>query len=336
MTENDMKLLTASYLDGMRYDRKGQSSLKKLLSDKKNEGFLFFIVDFDYDFNRAFKETVLHVVSGKSEALSRMKGFAAYLHQNGLEFEMKWPPINDIGNRYERIVYMLRELQTLEKEKCGDERSAVRYLSDRLWVSERTIEDDFSFMMPPRDVTASKSIFQHSLAINGMTRSKGVFRFASTAHPIFLIENLSSVLVIMESLLEKARVVPYREQAMTTARRIWKQLTPYAQARIAELLRQNYSADAEQLKCFSRMIDTNDMENNAFVTEKVVHNDPESNLFDSMKMEIPCEVEYLFNGWEHGKWIGIVKGDQIRNDSFSIGDELIPYDDIIAVKLIES
>ena len=291
MKREEMIRLIESHIKQTPSDQKEKKNLRKLLLDE-NAGFIAkWRNEKDENIGPAIKQTVADNTGGKTECLRRMKNFADFLHRKGVNFAVDWPPIDDIGNRYERIIFMLRELQTFDETVRVNDDSAAEYLEDLLWVSNRTIEDDFSYIMPPLDRSAPKTVFQQSLTINGMVRSKGFVEFASTAHPFFLIENLTSVLVLFESLLEKATVLPFQEQAMTTVSRIWKQLTPYAQGRIGQLLNENYPEESQELYLFNRMKETVDAESNAFIKEMTEHKTPVAFLLDA----IPCSARNFCN-----------------------------------------
>ncbi len=310
--------------------------IRKLLLERK-EGFIVKWKDEEGDISEAVKGTVISDTGGKTETLRRMKDFIAFLeNKKGFQCEISWPPIDDIGNRYERLVFIMRELQTDDWKSRSFEKNVSVYLSELLWVNERTIEDDISYIMPPIDKSVSRDFMRQSFTINGMTRSKGFIHFASTAHPFFLIENLTSVLVMIEALLEKAVQLPFREQSMTTVQRVWKQLTPYARDRIGGLLEDYYPAESEELKLFHKMKDVIDTEVNYFEQEKSNHKEPVSYLLDAVKQEIPCRVEYAVDGWEYAEWRGTITGKQIRDSDLVVeeGRQAIPFENIVAVTLL--
>lgn len=337
MQREDMVKLIDAYVKQATSDKKERSYLRKLLLEKEKSFINNWTPGKDY-YWAAIRDTVINDPGGKTETLHRMKSFVGFLHRKGIDFDIEWPPIDDIGNRYERILYILRELQTADSRAVTDDEIATKYIAERLWVSKRTIEDDFTYIMPPEDNLAPRTLFQQSLAINGMKRSKGAVQFASTAHPFFLIENLRSVLVLIESLLEKATNPAFQEQAMVTARRIWIQLTPYAQERISILLMETYSEDAMEMQLFNRMKSVIDKENNAFTVEKEEHRKQASYLLDALKFGVSCKVEYKINDWEIAEWTGPVKGSYLQNKKLpGEGDNQdIPFEDIVSVNLLES
>ena len=337
MRKEAMVQLIEAFIKQSTSDKKEKNYLLKLLLDDSNGFIAFWRNEKDENIGPAINQTVVCNTGGKTECLRRMKSFSDFLHRKRVNFDVFWPPIDDIGNRYERLLFILRELQTADETIKENDDTATQYLADLLWVSERTIEEDFSYIMPPYDKYAPRTLFQQSLTINGMKRSKGAVEFASTAHPFFLIENLTSLLVLFESLLEKAKSLPFQEQAMITISRIWKQLTAYAQERISKLLNEFYQDDSEELRLFNKMKDTADAENNAFIKEKTDHKMPTSFLLDALNQRIPCKVEYVINEWERFEWTGTLNGNQIQNGSLLIENgKAIPYEDIISVSLLES
>ena len=315
---------------------KDRNNLRKLLTGDENSFLSNWKAGSDY-YSAAIRDTVINALGGKTEALQRMKDFVRFLRRKGIEIESEWPPIDDIGNRFERIVYIMREMQTANEEIKKTGKKASVYLAEKLWVSDRTIDEDFSYMEYP-DIY-KPDLFEQSLVINGMVRTKKEVWFESTAHPFFLIENLTSLRVLFESLLEKAaRHLPYQEQAMITASRIWKQLTAYAQGRITSLLKDTYPENGIEMQLFDRMRKSADKEKNAFIVEGQGHKNPSSYLLDAVKFGVPCRIEYKSSGWEVSEWTGSLKIGQIRNFEALILEKEkleIPFDNIVSVTLLE-
>ncbi len=333
LTQDAMTGYIEDFIKNTRSD--DRKFVRKLLLERK-KGFIANWHEAQEDIAQATKQTVISDTGGKTETLRRMKDFIGFLEKKGVRCKITWPPIQDIGNRYERLVFILRELQTDNWKSLSVEKSVAAYLSDILWVNDRTIEEDISYIMPPMDKSVSRDFLRQCFTINGMTRSKGFVHFASTAHPFFLIENLTSVLVMMEALLEKAMQLPFREQSMISVQRIWKQLTPYARGRIGDLLEDYYPEASEELRLFKKMKNVIDAEINYFDQEKIHHKEPTSYLLDALKQGIPCRIEYAADGWEYAEWSGTVTGKQMKDHQLIVneGSLSIPFDNIIAVTLL--
>ena len=119
----------------------------KILTGDDSKSFIFQWEEYGGDIPTAVKETIKACTSAKRDAIVRCKGFIGWLEGETKEqYEIEWPPV-DIGNRFERIIYILRALQT-------EQTNVVEYLSDKLWVSTRTIEDDLWVFFPYRKNTA--------------------------------------------------------------------------------------------------------------------------------------------------------------------------------------
>lgn len=342
MTREEMTQLIETFIKKKVGGPEEKKYCKKLLLDAE-KGFIAHWEEYEGEYlSDAFKETVKGTQGGKTEALRRMVNFYNFLHENGCNEEIIWPKIDDIGNRYERIVFIMREMQTAPETVMGDRLNVVRWLSDLLWVNERTIEDDFSFMIAPEDRKSSRRVlFKQSLAINGMKHTKNAVQFVSTAHPIFLIENLKSVLVMIQALLEKATELTYRGQAMMTTRRIWKQLTPYAQERISELLAGLYPEGSEEMILFSKMKGTVDKEINMFENEEDSAREFGDKLLYAMKSGTSCKVTYRKEEWnlmdELPSWSGRIRPDNLKSMALEIQSEnlVIPVEDIVDVAYLE-
>ena len=257
--------------------------VSRLLMGDDRKSFLFHWVDYDGDVATAIRETVKANTTSKSETIARCKGFIGWLEgQTGESYAIQWPPA-DVGNRFERIIYIMRTLQT-------EQTNVAEYLSDKLWVSTRTIEDDLAVMMN-EDRTVDGTLLGESLYVNGFTRGRGTVEFVSTIHPVLLLENLTCITLTLHALLEKADAPEQHDWLMMTARHIWRQLTDYAKGRVVEVTSQKYGETSE---VFGRLAELDlTLESEGFVTESEARVAASSKLMYAMKAGEPCKLDFL-------------------------------------------
>lgn len=161
----------------------------------------------------------------KDNAIRLFQDFVAFLDGKGIHVdEISFPPI-PVSNSFERLMFIAKYLQ--------DEKNRVDDLQDILWVSSRQIEEDLKRL---RGVDDPIQVCGKSFYIPDTERRNNRITFASTAHPIFLTENLTQVLVTLKGLklmAEDPAFTPYAEQ---TGAEIWNQLSNYAKERIRFVL----------------------------------------------------------------------------------------------------
>lgn len=227
------------------------------------------------------RKSVKKYSSNKDNAILLYKDLVSYLQGEGVDVPyIEFPPV-PVSNTFERLMFIAKYLQ--------DEEHRISDLEDVLWVSDRQIEDDLSRLRgrtDPIQVCGKKFFIKEDDAV----REKGRIRFASTAHPVFLSENLTQVMVMLKGLKEMAKNPLYRPYALESGREIWRQLSPYAKKRIMYVLESIMDEDIgwlDQLK-------TSDPEN-SFHTEEAcsrIHNSGASVVLDCMKNGKSFCVEY--------------------------------------------
>ena len=196
MNRTQIESLIGTYIDRFVRPAAEQKQVRKLLIGENRCGFLDRWADLDGDFHSAIKESVKSLTTDKGMAIKRYKLFIQWLQRNLTEdIHVEWPPI-DVSSRIDRLVYIMRTFH----EQPGN---IAAFLSEKLWMSERTIEDDLSSIQ--YDVAVDNSFLNQSFQINGIARANGSVHFLSSVHPMLLMENLTSVAVMIQALLEKAR-----------------------------------------------------------------------------------------------------------------------------------
>ena len=229
------------------------------------------------------RNSVMAYSSNKDTAIALYRDLTAFLAENGVAVPpITFPPI-PISNTFERLMFIAKYLQ--------DENNRISDLSGRLWVSERTIEEDMKRL---RDDVDPIQVCGKKFFISGTERRDGGIRFQSTAHPIFLAENLTQVLVMLKGLRMMAENPLYEPYALQTGREIWNQLSSYAKNRIRFVLQDLMPEDSSW---YEKLAEVND--DYYFHTETAcsqIHNSGRSVILDCIKNGKPFCVEYEEDG----------------------------------------
>ena len=83
-----------------------------------------------------------------------------------------------------------------------------------------------------------KAAFYAAWRFREAIREDGRITFQSTAHPVFLAENLTQILIMLKGLKAMAENPMLRPYAESSAKEIWGQLSVYAKERILFVLRE--------------------------------------------------------------------------------------------------
>ncbi len=254
MELRELRDLINGYLETqLRHDKDEQKQARKLFLGESKTSFISLCKKYPGKYDIAVRESVTAYKSKKQEAINRYKGLVAFL--NGKmpeEIKVDWPPV-DISSRLDRVIYIMKRFQTEPEKQEGLKGSTIaETLADELWMSTRTIEDDLASIQNKKG-SNSISFLDRSLAINGLKRSGGTIHFLSSVHPIFLMENLTGVVVMIHALLEKAKQPARKGWAMATAGHAWSQLTDYAKERVEKTTRNLYAGDPTVLRLFEEL-----------------------------------------------------------------------------------
>ena len=286
VTEEKMLSLIEEYIQTC----KEKSAIRNLLLEKKQESQAPF---YDCwcaekgDVPTAIRETIKSYSSSKTMAIRRSKAFIKWLEKKlNTKYNIDWPPI-DVGRDFERMIYMMRALQ--ERPDLEDNETLVEYLENKLWISDRTINDGLS-RMNHADHSKEATLLNTTLAINGMTRNDGTVSFLSTAHPILLIENLTCVAMMLYVMLKNAEDPKQHDALLLTAGHIWSQLTEYARKRVIEAITKWYGDDSIALARLRELPVA--VGNIQFVPETQAFPSIKGKLMYCLKSDTRCLLEY--------------------------------------------
>lgn len=228
----------------------------------------------------AMMDSVSASVRGKDTVIGVYKDLVAFLSEKGIDIEIEFPPVS-VDSSLDRLLFIARHFQK--------EDATIEELPNILWVSERTIESDIARLKgEAEDILA---VCGRKFYIPETKREDGRLNFASTLHPLFLTENLTQVIIMLEGLKHMAENPDYKRYAETTAANIWEQLSDYAKDRIHKVIGPILPGDVSWYDSLERELDsTFYTENNCSVPGNVFM---ESIKSDGTK---PCYIEYEKDG----------------------------------------
>ncbi len=161
----------------------------------------------------------------------------------------------------------------------------------------------------------------------------------SSVHPILLLENLTSVSVMLQSLLEKAKQPVAEEWALCAAAHIWNQLTEYAQTKMIGVLGQTYPTDSREYSFFEEIRSGRYRE--GFIPEQEMCANAISQFMYCLKMNALCIIRYVRDGQEFeatGQAHRII--DKADRSTVQLVDKngdilAIPTDDIVYCAMLQ-
>lgn len=264
------------YYDDNSYDKSFKKSTVSNLLGMLQEKYRASGLDED-EMQMAVKEVVTSYSSNKGSAIKILTKFLAYLKkEHHFDVEVQFPQI-DISNSFERQMYLAKVLQNNEV--------TVEQLSEELWISKRTIDEDLSRIRT--DSADPIQICGKPFVINETERRNGRLSFASTVHPFFLTFNLTQVITTLKGLKAMCEDPALKSYATLSAAAIWQQLSDYAKERIIFVLT-NLMPDE---LAWYRNLDVEIAQ--SFQTEyECRRTEGAGVIMDCMKNEKPCFVEY--------------------------------------------
>lgn len=329
MDRTKLESLIDTYIEKCVRPAAEKKQVRNLLLGENRGSFIARWEDLDGDYHSAIKDSVMSLTTDKSAAIKRYNLFIQWLQKNSKEdIRVKWPPI-DVSSRIDRLVYIMRTLH--EKP-----RNIAAWLSDKLWMSERTIEDDLSSIQ--YDVAIDNNFLNQSFQINGIARANGSIHFLSSVHPMLLMENLTSVVVMLQALLEKARNPACKEWAMLTACHAWNQLTDYAKGHVTRVMNEAYPQGGSVRLLFDELRKMR--AEDSFRTEEDIRREAASQLMYCWKAGLPCKVTCREKDGSITEYHGVPLTECLNQDSVRIrlasGDEItLSFDIIISSQAIQ-
>ena len=194
-----------------------------------------------------------------------------------------------------------------------DDRNPISELPDLLWISSRQVDTDLSRL---RGIDDPIQVCGRKFYIPDTERRNGRINFQSTAHPVFLAENLTQILTMLKGLKAMSENLAYQPYAMETAKEIWEQLSYYAKNRICFVLKELMAEDTLWYESLSG----SEGDNHFHTEERVskIYNSGSNVIMDCLKNRKTFCMEYRA---EDG--VRFYKDCRIENISFQEGSFVV-------------
>lgn len=293
-----------------RMDEDEKKATKKLLKD----GSKSFLVNWKQNdsFESAARNTILPINQGKSTSIQRLKEFHKYLcEQANCEIPVAWPQI-DVSSKVEQLMAVALYMQD---HVFDTQAEMVEALEEKLWIGEKTVGDAIRSLKNP-DEMETESIFSRILRKSVFfDDDRHVMKFLSSAHPVFLMENLTGIIYSLEALLEKANDPLFHDWIMHTAGHIWMQLTDYAKEKILKRIVVDYQEKPQLLALLHEL--TAQERSEGFVSERYMAQTTINQLLYNYKAGIRCSVIVLKDKEEivHTGMLKDYDGERLRMET---------------------
>ena len=197
-------------------------------------------------------------------------------HHHKVEIE----PLDRQLTSLERQLSIAKDMHDFNKA-CDFDRTEV---AAKYMVSEKTIENDM------RALREGISVMNQRIVLSDFQLRNRKVTDVSTMHPIFLAQNLTQVVCMLEGLHSMEHSWTMSSYARNTAVSIWGQLSDYARKRILGTLVDLMDLDADWYESLDR--------ENAISSDRMFYNEKESSdrfglLVYAMKGSLPCSICYV-------------------------------------------
>ncbi|HHU63109.1 MAG TPA: hypothetical protein GXZ32_02705, partial [Clostridiales bacterium] len=268
-TEKDFKENKDKNLKPSEFAFLSQGSVKNIINETIDK------VDVQEAIGAAIKQSVKSYSRDKNTAINVYKDFVCFIRgKYQIDIPIEFPPT--FSSEFDRQMYLVKELH--EKGR------SVAYLEDKLWISDRTIEEDLAKLRSNDGI----SIMGQKLSVRGVERQKGKIEFESTVHPIFLALNLTQVVVMLQGLRHMVKDRVYREYALKLSANIWNELSDYARRRIKDV------SDMLSLDLsWYEKLDRYSSDELFFTERECSYDEGPGNILDYLKNGKKCAIEYI-------------------------------------------
>jgi len=229
------------------------------------------------------RATIKSYARCKDNAIRIFQEYIGFLKSNyGCNIDIDFPPI-PVSISLERQMYILKLLQDRPEMSVED-------VSELLLISERTVEADFAKLKglddDPLQVMGQRLVVEFD-------RTNGEIKFPSTVHPLFLTNNLTQIISLLEGLKVQEVKPGFENYARNSAKTMWAQLSDYARNRIIEICCPLLSLDAAWYKELDLEV-SQIVDKDLFLSERQCSRiEGAGCVLDCLKNQKSCVVEYL-------------------------------------------
>ena len=296
MPKRTVQIMVEEYLSladrrGLLYDRSScrDAQKEKELRKKAHTIFEAFLKDCDYK-----DDSILRKNIGEDIWLSLRDVICTMKRKSGEEylilndfFAFLWDRCRVEIKHFDRQLTSLERQLSIAKDMhdFNQARTFDRHtVAEKYLVSDRTIDNDLAALRE------GISVMDQKLALKNFRLKNHNVTAVSTMHPLFLTQNLTQIVCMLEGLRMMKENWFMASYAETTAVSIWCQLSDYARERITGTLVDLMGLDGSWYNHISRRAEV--------IGDKMFYDEKEagdrSGLFVyALKGSMPCEVCYI-------------------------------------------
>ena len=217
--------------------------------------------------------------NSKDRAYYVYSKYIIFMNENYFNDKPKSKQIQELPTYYSDL-----ERRLLIAKKMHSEFN-ISNIAREFLVSERTIEKDLSILN-----NGDMKVLNQELKVEYDERREGHIKIKSKAHPLFLVENLTQVVAILNGLSYVAkRDYGYHEYAIETAVSIWMQLSDDAKDRIQNVLVKELNLNEGWYNKISKLSEI-EINKSIFKREEQFS---DNKYLDILKNGKPCSIEYI-------------------------------------------
>lgn len=217
--------------------------------------------------------------NSKDRAYYVYSKYIIFMNENYFNDKPKSKQIQELPTYYSDL-----ERRLLIAKKMHSEFN-ISNIAREFLVSERTIEKDLSILN-----NGDMKVLNQQLKVEYDERREGHIKIKSKAHPLFLVENLTQVVAILNGLSYVAkRDYGYHEYAIETAVSIWMQLSDDAKDRIQNVLVKELNLNEGWYNKISKLSEI-EINKSIFKREEQFS---DNKYLDILKNGKPCSIEYI-------------------------------------------
>lgn len=210
-------------------------------------------------------------------------------------YRVKIDPLDRQLTSLERQLSIAKDMHDFNKARNFDRNEVAQ----KYMVSEKTVENDM------KALREGISVMDQRIVLSEIQLRNRKVTAVSTMHPIFLAQNLTQVICILEGLHSMEQSWIMASYARNTSVSIWRQLSDYARKRITGTLVDLMELDAGWYESLD--------EETATRPAVMFYNEKESSdrfglLMYAMKGSLPCSICYVSEDDSFNEITGIITG----------------------------
>ena len=225
----------------------------------------------------SFRDTICEMKRKSGEEYRILNDYFAFLQDH---YRVKIDYFDRQLTPLERQLSIAKDLHDFNQAKEFDRHTvAEKYL-----VSDRTIESDMAALHN------GISVMDQKLVLDDFRLKNKKVAAVSTMHPLFLTQNLTQVICMLEGLHKIEENWVMKSYARKTAVSIWLQLSEYARDRILSVLIDRMDLDRNWYEHINK--DAESQSGQMFYNEKKA-SDRDGLFLYALKGDLKCSVNYI-------------------------------------------